>query len=150
MNIPLQNVAGLWATAFLSWVPALSAADPSPTPTVDAIAVVRAHIEAFNRHDVAALVDRVSADFVWYNVASDATTIEVKGRDALRESLTSYFKSVPTVRSEIDGVTQSGPFVSFRERANWTSAKGERSQTSLAVYEVRGEKIVRAWYYPAS
>jgi len=39
--------------------------------------------------------------------------------------------------------------VTFLERASWTSQKGERTQSSVAVYEVREEKIVRVWYYPA-
>lgn len=112
--------------------------------------VVRAHIEAFNRHDVNALVERVSPDFVWYNVDSDETSVEVKGRDALRESLTKYFKSTAAVRSEVDSVTATGPFVSFRERVFWTNAKGEQSQQALGVYEIRDGLITRAWYYPAA
>ena len=119
---------------------------PEPPPATE---VARLLIEAFNRHDPAALAERVSPDFIWYNVSSDETTIEVKGRDALRESLTKYFASTPSVRSEIDGVTQVGPFVCFRERVFWTSSKGERSQQSLAVYEVHDGLITRAWYYPA-
>ncbi|MDQ3119207.1 MAG: nuclear transport factor 2 family protein [Verrucomicrobiota bacterium] len=147
----MKNVLlfGLFLTTLL---PA-AAQSPTPTPVpaqADAIAVVRAHVEAFNRHDVDALVERVSVDFVWYNVESDATGVEVKGRDALRASLTSYFKSTPSVRSETEGMMQTGPFVSFRERAFWTSAKGERSQSSLAVYEVHDGLITRAWYYPAA
>ncbi|CAN5221748.1 hypothetical protein BH20VER2_BH20VER2_09890 [soil metagenome] len=138
----MKIVLGIIAS--LSLAGALAAEPPAPAE------VVRAHIDAFNRHDIDALVERVSPDFIWFNVTSDATMMEVKGRDALRASLTSYFKSTPTVRSEITDVTQVGAFVSFRERANWTSAKGERAPSSLAVYEVRDGKIARAWYYPAA
>ena len=67
--------------------------------------VVRAPFEAFNRHDVDALVARVAPDFIWFNVTSNETKVEVQGRDALRASLTSYFKSTPTVRSEMENVT---------------------------------------------
>ena len=131
-------------------LPVVSATASAEKDAPSAIDVVQAHIEAFNRHDVDALVMRVSPDFVWYNVTSNETTIEVEGRDALRESLTKYFKSTTSVRSEIDGMTQVGPFVSFRERAFWTNAKGEQSQQSLAIYEVREGLIARAWYYPAT
>jgi len=90
--------AAAGALAVLLWLAgAAQAADP--------VQVVRAHFEAFNRHDVDALVARVAPDFIWFNVTSNETKVEVQGRDALRASLTSYFKSTPTVRSEMENVT---------------------------------------------
>ena len=126
-----------------------TAAEPTPAPP-DAIAVVRAQVADFNKHDAVALAERVSPDFVYYNVTSDATTVETKGREALREGMTAYFKSFPDVRSEIEGLMQAGPFVSFRERAIWTSATGEKAQSALAIYEVHDGLITRVWYYPAT
>ena len=44
----------------------------------------------------------------------------------------------------------SGRFVTVRERASWTSESGEeRSQASVAVYEIRDGLVARVWYYPA-
>ncbi len=51
--------------------------------------------------------------------------------------------------SEIEAALLSGSFVAVRERAFWQGKDGEKSQFSLAVYEVRNEKIVRVWYFPA-
>ena len=131
-----------------------AAAEPTPTPTEQAepepIRVVRAYIEAFNRHDIPAMAERVGADFVWFNVTSDRATVEVKGRDSLRKTLSNYFEGTPTVRSEIDGVANAGDYVSFRETARWNSLLGQRTQSSLAIYEVKGGLITRAWYYPAA
>jgi hypothetical protein len=129
------------------------AADPAPPPSdaePEPVRVVRAYIEAFNRHDIPAMAERVGEDFVWFNVTSDRATVEVKGRDSLRKTLANYFRGTPTVRSEIEGIVSAGNYVSFRERANWTSLLGQRSQSSLAVYEVKSGLITRAWYYPAA
>jgi len=129
------------------------AADPPPAPTADEpepVRIVRAYIEAFNQHNIPAMAERVATDFVWFNVTSDRATVEVKGRDMLRKTLSNYFEGTPTVRSEIDGVANAGDYVSFRERATWTSLLGQRSQSSLAVYEVKSGLITRAWYYPAA
>ena len=143
------------ATALLLLVATITglAADASPAPAEsepEPVRVVRAYIDAFNQHNIPAMAERVAADFVWFNVTSDRATVEVKGRDMLRKSLSNYFKSTPTVRSEIDGIASAGAYVSFRERATWTSLLGQRSQSSLAVYEVKEGLITRAWYYPAA
>ena len=128
-------------------------ADPTPTPAEtepEPVRVVRAYIDAFNQHNIPALAERVSPDFVWFNVTSDRATVEVKGRDSLRKTLATYFQNTPTVRSEIEGITSAGGYVSFRERATWNNLLGQRTQASLAVYEVKEGLITRAWYYPAA
>jgi hypothetical protein len=125
--------------------PAPAEAEPEPEP----VRIVRAYIDAFSRHDIPAMAERVGEDFVWFNVTSDRATVEVKGRDSLRKTLANYFRGTPTVRSEIEGIVSAGDYVSFRERATWTSLLGQRTQTSLAVYEVKSGLITRAWYYPA-
>lgn len=132
--------------------PVLQAADPSPSPLAeqDPAGIVRAYMEAFNQHNVPALAERVSPDFVWFNVNSDRATVEVKGRDSLRKNLASYFEKTSSVRSEIEDLVIAGDYVSFRERAVWNTLFGERSQSSLAVYEVKNGLITRAWYFPAA
>jgi hypothetical protein len=112
--------------------------------------VVRDHLSAFNRQDVPALAARVHPDLAWYNVAGDDLEAEVRGRDAFEAAMRGYFAQLPSVRSEVEGLARSGAYVSFRERVRWTSSSGEpRTQTSLAVYEVREGLIRRVWYFPA-
>lgn len=113
-------------------------------------AVVRAHLADFNAKNVDAMVRRVTEDFAWYNVSGGEMKIETQGRDALRKGLESYFKSLPSAKSEIHMLTTNGRFVSARERALWKTSKGEpRSQNALSVYEVEDGLIKRVWYYPA-
>ena len=141
---PLLSLAGSFVAHAADPTPATAEAEAEP------IRVVRAYIEAFNAHNIPALAERVSPDFVWFNVTSDRATVEVKGRDSLRKNLGNYFDHTPTVRSEIDGIASAGAYVSFRERATWNTLLGQKSQTSLAIYEVKEGLITRAWYYPSA
>lgn len=131
----------------VSWIVGSNAAEAERSPAVQ---VVMRQLEAFNRHDADALANGVSEDLVWFSVTSDVTTVDTKGREKLREGMRGYFKSFPDVHSVIEGVTEAGPFVSFRETASWTGKKGRRSQSSIGVYEVHDGLVTRAWYYPAA
>jgi hypothetical protein len=147
----LFNTAVAMAAALLLTTAATFSAEPATEPAEpETVQLVRAYMDAFNRHDIPAMAERVAEDFVWFNVTSDSASVEVKGRDKLRRTLGSYFEHTPTVRSEIQGITSAGNYVSFRERAVWNTLLGEKSQTALAVYEVKNRLITRAWYYPAA
>lgn len=116
---------------------------------VGPLAVVQGHMDAFNRHDAEDLLSWVSPAVEWVNVQGSITSVEVRGREMLRDYMATYFEAQPTVRSEIEEAVVTGDFVAVRERASWTAPDGgERSQASLAVYHVRDGLIQRAWYYP--
>ncbi len=116
---------------------------------VGPLAVVQGQVDAFNRHDAEDLLSWVSLAVEWVNVQGSITSVEVRGREMLRDYMATYFEAQPTVRSEIEEAVVTGDFVAVRERASWTAPDGEeRSQTSLAVYHVRDGLIQRVWYYP--
>ena len=113
------------------------------------LAVVQGHVDAFNRHDAEDLLSWVSPAVEWVNVQGSITSVEVRGREMLRDYMATYFEAQPTVRSEIEEAVVTGDFVAVRERASWTAPDGEeRSQASLGVYHVRDGLIQRVWYYP--
>ena len=121
----------------------------SELEAVGPLAVVQGHVDAFNRHDAEDLLSWVSPAVEWVNVQGSITSVEVRGREMLRDYMATYFEAQPTVRSEIEEAVVTGDFVAVRERASWTAPDGEeRSQASLAVYHVRDGLIQRAWYYP--
>lgn len=111
-------------------------------------AVVRAFVQAFNTHDLDAMLSFAAPEIVWLSVAGDSVTIDARGAGVLREQMGAYFRRLPSARSELETVTTLGPWVSARERAHWTAATGPRSQASLSVYEIRGGLVRRVWYYP--
>jgi hypothetical protein len=111
--------------------------------------MLAAYFRAYNAHDLDALMQFIDPEFVWFTVTADKTTTEVTGVEALRKGLASYFKSLPSSRSDAEVLGENGPWISVRETARWQSASGPRAQSSLSVYEVRNGKIRRVWYYPA-
>lgn len=117
--------------------------------TAEAV-VLRAYLDAFNRHEPDAVAALLSPRVKWYSLDADKLVTDGDGREALRTWLTGYFKSLPDVRSDFVTIEQTGAFLSVRERASWTAKDGSRvSQQSHAVYEVRDGLIERVWYFPS-
>lgn len=110
--------------------------------------VVRTYIAAYNRHDVPAIVAMLDSSFTWFSVEGDSIRVETRGVTALERSLREYLARLPSARSEIDGLTVLGPWVTVNERATRQGANGARRQSSTSVYEVANGKIRRVWYYP--
>lgn len=112
--------------------------------------LLRAYLDAFNRHEADAVAAYCAENFKWFSVDGDKTSVDADGRAPLREWLVGYFKSLPTVRSEFVSVDQAGPFLTVRERASWDNKEGKRiSQQGFGVYEIRDNLIRRVWYYPS-
>jgi hypothetical protein len=82
-------------------------------------------------------------------VTSSTLEIGARGPAELERQMTEYFRTRPSVRSEIEGSISGPRFVAFRERPQPSADRPERRPSSLAVYEVVDGKIRRAWYYPA-
>jgi ketosteroid isomerase-like protein len=113
--------------------------------------LLRAYLDAFNRHDADTVAAFCAENFKWYSVEGDKTSADAENRAQLRDWLAGYFKSLPTVRSEFLSIEQTGPFLSVRERASWDNKEGRRvSQQALGVYEIRDGLIQRVWYYPSA
>lgn len=120
---------------------------PASSPEIE---VVRRQLEAFNRHSPDDVVACYAEKIKWLSIDGDNVSTEGDGRESIRTWLTGYFKSLPSVKSELLEINQTGPHVVFRERASWTAKDGTpRSQTAIGVFEVREGLVQRAWYYPA-
>lgn len=98
MTHRLAAVAGVIASATTAMCLAIS---PHPVSASSSEDVVRQLYTAFKAHEAAALVAHVSDDVRWMTVAGDTVVVETSGRDALRASMSRYFRSTPTVRSRI-------------------------------------------------
>lgn len=109
--------------------------------------VVRQLYAAFNAGNAEALVSQVSHEVRWMNVAGESVVVEAAGREALRASMTRYFRSRPTVRSRIEALMPTGDFVTVHERVIWTQGDTERTQSAVAVYKLRNGKITAVWYF---
>lgn len=102
----------------------------------------------FNMHSPDEMARNVTDDIEWFNVAGAAISVEANGKQALLEGMRGYFESMRDVRADIEATLPNLPFVATRERVYWQTDDGERSQASLAVYELQGDKVRRVWYFP--
>lgn len=143
MTLTRTIVTGLWLSVGLG-APSIAA---GPPPSSEAI--VRAYTDAFNHHDVDAMLALAHAEIEWLSIDGSKAVAETAGKEALRAAMASYFGSHPTTKSVIEAAMADGPFIVVRERAEWTSKDGPRAQRSVAVYELRDSLIRRVWYYPA-
>ncbi len=109
--------------------------------------VVRAYVDAYNAHDVNAMLALVDDDLTWFMIEEDEMRTEISGTKYLELGMTAFFQAMPEGRSEIRALTVSGSFVSVVEEAFWQTADDSGSQCAMAVYEVIDELIHRVWYY---
>lgn len=123
-----------------------TAAQPDTGPA----AVVRAYVDAFNAKDLDAMIAKVAPDLVWMQLSGDSLEVGGRSADAFRQLLAGYVREVPAARSELQELHALGPWVTAHDQTRWNidPASGD-GQSSIAVYEVRSERIQRIWYYPA-
>lgn len=113
------------------------------------IRTVEEFIDAFNRHDVNAMLAMTTPDIHWMSISAQQLSIETSTQAQLRDAMTSYFESVPSARSRLRSIDSSGAFVYTLEEATWLSRDEQKSQCSIAVYEFNEQKIRHVWYFPA-
>ncbi len=109
---------------------------------------VRDYIAAFNARNIDAMLLMVTDDITWLNVSDKTVSVESEGKEALRKGMASYFKSLPSARSELVWVQSSPNRVAVLEKASWEGKSGPRSQVSIAIYEFQQELIKRVHYHP--
>jgi hypothetical protein len=130
----LLSVVGLLGTL---------ASEPSP-----ASRVIDQFYAAFNAHDVERMLALTAPEISWLSIDGNQVNVDADGQAALREFMTGYFQSLPTVRSTIVSRIENGSWVSLVEEAQWERQGAVRRQRALAVFEQAGEKIRRVWYDP--
>lgn len=106
-----------------------------------------AYFQAFNEHDVEAMLALSAPDIRMYSVGAEGATVDIDGRDQLREWLTNYFSEYSNVRSDIGHAHVQNDNISFIETATWGDPDDPSRQTSLAVYKISGGLVRSAWYY---
>jgi hypothetical protein len=116
--------------------------------SLTSIQVVASYIAAFNKRDVAAMIEMAHPSVVWLSIVGDSVRAESRGTHELARQLTSYFSSYPTAKSESVSVIANGAWVAVHERATWDDAGVPNAQSGLAIYEIRAKRVARVWYYP--
>ncbi len=113
-------------------------------------AIVSAHVDAFNKGDVAGMGKMQHRDIEWLNISGSTVTIEASGREALARNMEDYFKSPTRITGTLKDWSLNGDYVSVTETVRWKTASGEaKSQSALTVYQLENNLIRRVWYYPS-
>jgi hypothetical protein len=106
-------------------------------------AVVQRQVEAYNAHDVEALLGTYS-DSLTLQTLPDTTL--VRGKDRLREGSKDWFSRAPRVHADILHRTVLGSFVVDQEHL--TGTPDGAPLDAVAIYQVTDGRIQRVWFVP--
>jgi len=113
--------------------------------------IVESYLDAYNEHDIEAMLEYLADDAKWMSVSEARVTIETSNNEQLKTVLEAYFEDLPSTRSEIQHVAANGNFINAFEKAIWEDKDGdEQSQCAASVYELEEGLIKNIWYYPSS
>lgn len=127
----------------LSLLACTRAASVAPHPTITA------YSDAYNAQDLAAMRALMHDDIEWLSVNGSDIVVEVAGKDALSEAMTSFFEDPNMATGTHKGWSVNQDYVAVTETAHWTNKAGEaQSQSALTVYELKDGLIRRVYYYP--
>jgi ketosteroid isomerase-like protein len=107
-----------------------------------AVRVVLAFNEAFNRHDVAAMMQLMSDDCVFENTdpAPDGTVYS--GKEAVTRLWQDFFRDSPQAHIEVEDIFGLGLRCVMRWRYDWVDAAGKEGHIrGVDLFRVRGGLI---------
>ena len=115
--------------------------DPAPAVTADTVAAI---VDAFNRHDVDAIMGYCAADMVWTMARGPHPWgRRFEGAAAVRDALVERFRSIPDARWEDRGNWVSGEVGVSEWKLTGTTAKGERLELlGCDLWRFRDGKVV--------
>ncbi len=138
---------GLFIAALVLSASPASAEAPAPGELQIAVE----YVEAYNARDLSAMLELMHEDVEWLSIEGSDVVSFASGKAELAKQMEAYLASPSATFSTVEGSVKDGRFVAVREVAHWTDAEGKaRSQSALAVYEIRESLVRRVWYYPAT
>lgn len=104
--------------------------------------VVQRQLDAFNDHDLDALLSLFADDVVIHDLIDGSVVL--RGISAFRARYERVFSERPQVRAELVGRLTLGAFVIDRERL--TDGEDHPPEDALAIYQVDGAVVIRMWF----
>lgn len=101
-----------------------------------AVRVVLEFKEAFNRHDVAAMVQLISDDCVFEHSGPTPDGMVYLGKEAIHQFLQNWFLGSPQARLQVEEIFGLAPRCVMRWRCDWVDGTGNRRH-------VRGVDILK-------
>jgi len=110
---------------------------------------VERFVNAYNQQSLALMTSIMAQDIKWMSISDHQMTVETNNKVQLTKAMADYFGSGAATTSSLTQVIRNGDFVSTVERATWFKGGQEKSQCSVAVYQVVDQLIHNVWYYSA-
>ena len=109
---------------------------------ISAEALVQRQLDAYNARDIDALMATYADDIQHFEFPS---TLVASGAAQVRERLCARLQE-PNLHARLLGRTAMGNLVIDHEIVTRDFPEGPGTVELIAMYEVQGEKIVRAWF----
>jgi predicted SnoaL-like aldol condensation-catalyzing enzyme len=104
----------------------------------EATRVVLAFNEAFNRHDVAGMMELMGDDCVFENTAPAPDGAVYKGKEAVTQFWQDFFRESPQAHIEIEEIFGMGFHCVMRWRYKWVDAAGEKGHVrGVDIFKLR-------------
>lgn len=119
--------------------------DPDPTTTET---VVSRFNEAFNRHDVDAVMALMTGDCVFENTSPAPDGERYEGQDAVRAFWGGMFASTPDAHFDAEEMFAAGDRCAVRWRYTYTGSDGTRGHIrGVDVFRIREGKVAEKLAY---
>jgi predicted SnoaL-like aldol condensation-catalyzing enzyme len=114
----------------------------------EAIRVVLEFHEAFNRHDVAGMVQLMSDDCVFENNTPAPKGVVYKGKEVVAEFWQDFFRESPQAHNEIEEIFSSGERCIMRWRYDWVDVEGNEGYVrGVDIFRVKNGSICEKLSY---
>ena len=118
------------------------------TLTLSTIEVINKFNEAFNRHDVPAVMDLMTEDCLFDNTYPPPDGERFEGQEAVRGFWEEFFRSSPDAMFTSEEMITLGDRCVIRWRYDWTSKDGRREHIrGVDVLRVRDGKVAEKLAY---
>ncbi|WP_339767584.1 nuclear transport factor 2 family protein [uncultured Paraglaciecola sp.] len=114
------------------------------TANLDRIA---SFMQAYNAHDINAMLLNMTEDVKWLNVANNQLVAETADKNQLNEAMQAHFKAKPDARSRIKDSIVLGNTIAIVEEAFSLKNGITSSQCAMSIYQLRKGLISSITYY---
>jgi len=107
-----------------------------------AVRVVLAFNEAFNRHDVAGMMQLMSDDCVFENTSPAPDGTVYQGKEAVTQFWQEFFRQSPQAHIEIEEIFGLGLRCVMRWQYSWVDTAGEKGHVrGVDIFQVKNGRI---------
>jgi ketosteroid isomerase-like protein len=113
------------------------------TTTAETLATIEHFNDAFNRHDVDAVMSLMTDDVIFENTAPPPEGERYEGQEAVRAFWATFFAGTPQAQFSAEDTIAAGDRCTVRWRYSW----GDGSIRGVDVFRVRDGKVAEKLSY---